>query len=212
MRTNKKKTTKAVSLGLITFVVLLCSSCIVQIGWTGHPQGQTLLVMGDTITYQGYDELAAELDPNFYHKVVTGNGGYEINQMYEVAGQNNLPAPDVVVINLGTYDALHGRDPSTSAAQWVSLRGMFASTPCIIAVTINEHSTADGYNNATAAAINDFLRPLSGRHIVDWDAMALADPSLVEADGWSPTQSGQEALAYAIWLQAINCELAQPTG
>ncbi len=136
---------------------------------------------------------------------------YEINQMFETAGQHNLPAPDVVVINLGTYDALHGLDPSTSAAQWLSLRGMFASSPCIIAVTVNEHSTADGYNNATAAAINSFARQFSGLRVVDWDAMVVADPSLVGTDGWTPTESGYQALAEAVWFRAINCELAQPT-
>lgn len=207
---TKSKSHKAIRVGLLAVVGLLCSSCIVVFSWVGNASGHSVLVVGDTITYDGYSDLKASLEADYYLKVLTGTGGYQITDMYSSVVQNINPPSDVVVINLGTYDALYANDPVITGLRWTNIRGFFTASPCIVAVTVNSHATTPGYSNAAATAINDNIRTYNSGHIVDWDAMVAGNPALIGPDGWSPAPDAYDDLAASIRQAVDDCYSAPP--
>lgn len=164
-------------------------------GWAGD--GPRLAVLGDSIAHLARTELAEALDDWSLRVAAVVGEGWEPGAWSQVHGSDLIEDaatdiaeddPEVVVWVLGTNDAWDaGRDLDESLAEIAEMAERFPDA-CIVAVEVNEQATADGFDPAKAAAINEALRAAS-------DLTVAPDSGTLQPDGIHPTVEGQDALA-----------------
>jgi lysophospholipase L1-like esterase len=180
-----------------------------------------LALLGDSITHEAEPELRATLEatsrstPDGSASLagwaivsLVGVPGATIGEMQAAAQATAALAPDLVVVNLGTNDALKSVHSATTLTDLDTLLATLG-TSSIVAVTVTTRFT-DSPFDVRAQAINDELRSRSARAepgrlvIVAWDEIVAADAidhpvgDSILSDGLHPTPRGRRRLATAV--------------
>jgi lysophospholipase L1-like esterase len=138
---------------------------------TGTPARPTVALLGDSITDQSERDLRAALDA--YEVVaVVARPGHTFEDMQADTAVLALDAPDIVVVNLGTNDALKSVDTSRSLAALDATMAAFRRST-VLAVTV-AHRFGGSEFDRRAGAINDRLRA-GPAAIVAWDEIVALD-------------------------------------
>jgi hypothetical protein len=183
--------------------------------YTGLPTGRRVAVIGDSITDATRSVLHDRLDHR-YLVSIDGRPGFKLGQQLPVARvyAAQRPAPDTVVINLGTNDA--GRDDA--AGTDADLRAMLdtvGAARCVVLVTVTT-DTLDPTYNGRADAINRLVLQAAARRdgrirLADWRgavrwAYAAGLPfGELTRDRIHPTEVGQRVLTDLVEESLASC-------
>ncbi|MGZ4786484.1 MAG: SGNH/GDSL hydrolase family protein [Acidimicrobiales bacterium] len=157
----------------------------------------SLVLIGDSITHRSADVLTATLSDR-YNVTVVAEDGRTIAEQQDGASQAAESAPEYVVINLGTNDAVKGVSLADAEKGLVDMAAKFPDA-CIVFATINKNTTIPVYN-AKASALNDWLFA-NAQHIADWNAVVTAGymkQKPVVLDGLHPNEDGKAQYAQII--------------
>jgi len=161
-------------------------------------------LLGDSITHEAEPELRAALAFTTIGTVIgrPGMTATEAGPDAELIAADFIAAelPEIVVVNLGTNDALKN---VATAETLAALDGIYATLrpTRIVAVAVTTRFSGSEFDNRVQA-INDHLRarcqaggnPVS---VVAWDEIVAADEALL-SDGLHPTPRGRARLAAAV--------------
>ncbi len=174
---------------------------------TARPSPRPVVaVVGDSITFGAAAALHSALD-DVVDLHVEGVSGATTAQMLPASQQLSGLEPDVVVINLGTNDAV---TPGSSASTEDGLRAHLAAFPdasCRHLVTLTEEPSMAGYAETTAETnrrIRALDDELDATDVIDWQAALAADAAAGSPDGdylsddVHPTPVGQAVLVSMI--------------
>ena len=130
----------------------------------GSHQGDTVLVIGDSITKQATDHIHTELLGDGWQPVVEGRSGSSIVEWTdEVDGLVAVTDPDVVVVELGTND----REPPAVVAEGVdAVMRPLRTVPRVIWLNVQNWN-----DSPQTAAINEVLRQATIR----WPNLEILD-------------------------------------
>lgn len=169
----------------------------------------TVAVVGDSITHEAEAELRAALGtiPDVTVTALVGRPGGTFADLQDDADEVAASVPDIVVINLGSNDALKQVDTETTLAEVDAMCDKFPES-LIVAVAVTTRFT-DSWFDVRAQAVNDHLR--AGRDergvpaaVVAWDEIVAADDAAAPAgdpiltDGLHPSLRGRARLARAV--------------
>ncbi len=162
----------------------------------------TVAVLGDSITHEAEAELRAALGalPGVTVTAIVGRPGGTFADLQDDADEVSASVPDVVVINLGSNDALKQVATETTLAE---LEAMYEKFPesMVVAVAVTTRFT-DSWFDVRAQAVNDHLRARRDQWgvpaaVVAWDEIVAADDAILH-DGLHPTARGRARLAGAV--------------
>lgn len=210
-RDRRARTAVAVSLLLALVVGAVATGCDTEPDYVGGP-GPTVAVLGDSITELSRDALHAELDP-IYRTKISGLRGVMIAGAQGAAEQYATPAPDRVVIELGTNDANNTTPIADSIEQLGTLVDRFPDS-CVVLVTVNDwaaNRVGSVYQNDRATAINAAMAQRAadgGRRFVMADFVGtfqdrvaeLMDPDLIH-----PNDAGRARFALLVDEALSRC-------
>jgi len=144
-------------------------------------------IVGDSITALSADALHRQLDA-WYLVSIDGRSGYTAEQQQPSLDEMIAMRPDVMVINLGTNDALKGTVAEVAISTLSAARGRLeAQGTTVVFVTLTTDTDNPAANNI-AAAVNAWIR--SQENVVDWDravATSIASGALLTSDSVHPT-------------------------
>lgn len=164
--------------------------------------GQRVLVVGDSVTYQSAGDLQRTFDwtPTLD---VQGRSGYRSDQLLPLARERieGNPRPDVVVFMTGYNDVSQDADTTDAVEEMVELA---ASVPCAVWVLIP--TKGGGYPPARVEAFNDHVVRLASEHptvhvetgwrdAVDAGDGDIPDPAFVSEDRVHPNDGGTKKIA-----------------
>lgn len=188
-------------------VVLVASVVLVSFAACSN-RGDSVAVLGDSITELGRGSLEQELGST-YSLSISGRSGHTVEQMLGEAGRLADEADyDQVIINLGSNDVLQALPTEPSMAALEQMVAMFPEARCIHLVDINEHMViaSTGESRAEPAigfnsALESFAAESRRRSIVNWNEVAsghLNDEqppwSTLTVDSIHPSHEGNDAL------------------
>lgn len=143
--------------------------------------GPGVVILGDSITVSSREDLRRELD-DYSVKIGAlfgeGLGGGPFSAMAAsgppamtvAATEYGKEDPGVAVLALGTNDAWKPELTLDMARTELDRIVAGLDGACLVAVTITEEATIDGYDRGEARAINDLLRARADQ-VVDWNAV-----------------------------------------
>ena len=170
--------------------------------WTGEG-GPTVVVLGDSIVHQTRDALHQALG-GYRVRIAAGVGegwsggpiseGEGTHVMADVARSYAELDPDIVVLALGTNDAL--QPGLTLDAALESMRSIVDELggACIVGVRVSTLATASGFDPNEARAIDDALAQLADETV---------DIEPVAATGFEPDGVHPRPDAYGAYAQVI---------
>jgi lysophospholipase L1-like esterase len=182
---------------------------------TSFGGGPLVVVLGDSNTYATEPELEGALsDAGFTPDVrgIAGSGLKDVAADWLPAAGVIVPAqPALVVIALGTNDAVNGADVDAFGGRVEELLAALGQTP-ILWVTHTENG--GGRAPGAAKAVNDVIRSLPATHpnvtVLDLAPEIAADPSVLSEDGLHYQGDGRDWFAEKI-AEAVSARL-QPSG
>ncbi len=194
--TPRERRTFALTLALLVLVV---GALVIALG-TSSPATRVAII-GDSITVQSSPALHEAFDGH-YRLDIRAQSGRRIDEMLPALEQALHQHPRVVIVNLGTNDALqHDTHPDWRPGYDRMVRDV-ATTPCVVAVDISTVLDVIYDRAGVAGAIDDALRRTAAAndriHILDWDALVRATPTMLSADEIHPSPAGRRALADAL--------------
>lgn len=210
-RDRRTRTAACVSLPLALLVGAVVTGCDTEPDYVGGP-GPTVAVLGDSITELSRDALHAELDP-IYRTKVSGLRGVMFAGAQGAAEQYASPAPDRVVIELGTNDANNTTPIADSIAQMGIMVDRFPDS-CVVLVTVNDwaaNRVGSVYQNDRATAINAAMAQRAadgGRRFVMADYVGTFQDHLAELmspDLIHPNDAGRTRFAVLVDEALSRC-------
>lgn len=169
-------------------------------------------MIGNSVVAQSKPQIEGLLSDDF-DVTVLGQGGYTIDQSFGTARRFGHEGYDVIVIELGTNDALRGDDDL--AADLDELLSYLTTVSCVVIVTNNTLAVDLDYV-ARSVEYNEYIRSGPWR-VADWDAFAYeyrdgGDPwGHLTTDTIHPTELGRYLLAAVIEEQVEACEPPAPS-
>lgn len=203
----------AVGLASVLLVGLLAGCSVREATYTGAA-GPSVAVAGDFFTRDAAADLHAALDPTYATRLfgepdaTLGDFTASIDGGEALADQLADPAPDVLVVQLGTNDAIRGVPTSDSLAALDALIGRFPGA-CVVGLTVTELGDPAGYHRDLAGALNAGIRARVDQ-VLDVARGVEQDPSVLEADGIHLDPSIWAPLAAAIADTVGHCMAAPP--
>jgi lysophospholipase L1-like esterase len=175
--------------------------------------GPRLVLVGDSISALSEDELRAALADRSVRMAAIQGEGLAGGGLTTAGGLGSMGAwaadvaadePEVVVVALGTNDALLGELALPDAlAAWDRIAEAHEAA-CLVGVSFP--AGGEGVDAAEARALDDRMRARSDV-VVPWAEAAAADPGrYLEADGIHPTTAGQELFASLVADAAGACD------
>jgi len=184
----------------------------------------TVAVLGDSITFESETELRVALEAGTVVDLtaVVGRPGKTFAELLADAEQIATTGPDLVVINLGTNDALKSVPIGDTR---LALDALYAALPdaLIVAVAVTTRFSdspfdvrAQAINDRLRAGCRDRARPVA---VVAWDEIVAADDANradspahdpILSDGLHPTPRGRARLADAIAVAVAGAMRAIP--
>jgi lysophospholipase L1-like esterase len=140
---------------------------------TTSRSGDTVAMVGDSITHVNQGAIEAALGSTF-HSTVAAESGKRTDQMMQAAQELAATHPKQALINLGTNDVEQGTSVDAAAQNLARMVSMFSSADCVHVVTINTHMlSADGHSPERAAALNakilELPKQFKNVDLVRWD-------------------------------------------
>lgn len=170
-------------------------------------------MVGDSITNEGRIEIATTFDRD-REVVIDGRPGRLIGEQLTAASELDAMRPAIVIVNLGTNDAVFAHDPAESASDLRRMVGVFDEARCIVMMTVNGRLPRSGAP-MRALAINETIRSIAAEdrriRIVDLDELVLStasDPTFDPPffyDDIHPTAAGQARIATAYAAAVASC-------
>ncbi len=172
-----------------------------------------VVVLGDSITALEQPSLSAAVP-------ATRTLDYVFRFGIDIAGATALlrddlatkGTPGVLVVNLGTNDALRGRRSATGPTPLDPVVGAARRVPCVVLTTVSQRLD-DRTGGDVAARINTQIAALAARRptrvvVVDWDGFLRSLQAsevgvFLQRDGIHETEAGARWLAEAD-LRAID--------
>lgn len=191
---------RVVSAVVVSLVLVVSSGC--------SNAGDSVVVLGDSITALGYGSLEENLGGT-YALSLSGNFGKTVEQVIpeaqRLAGERTY---DQVIINLGSNDVLQELPVDESMAAMRQMVGLYPDARCIHLVDINEHMVIESTGESRtdqAVAFNEALEEYSGSDdrlsVISWNDVAsqeLNDDeppwSTLTTDSIHPTAQGNEEI------------------
>ena len=181
--------------------------------------GPKVAIVGDSLAAFSRPELRAQLS-GYAVKIAAswgeGFGGGPISRSFgsdvDILGEaahhyeTARDRPAALVVALGTNNAWN---PKLTLAMVDDAWDQIASDyrgKCLVAVTVNDTSAAEGYDNAKARAVNHRLRQRADV-IVDWAALGTSD-TYTGPDHIHLTPAGYQYRAELIRKAVDSCHLA----
>jgi lysophospholipase L1-like esterase len=176
--------------------------------------GRKVVVLGDSLTVLGWKRLYRALARDHRLAITAWVGeGYNPGVLSRLAESEALvplaarttyapTRPDVVVIALGTNDALYRRSTDRALAVMRQLVEMFGGA-CLVGVTLPEHLTIAKWSNEQARALNAGMREWADR-VVDWARISIR-PGALQPDSIHPTETGTRLRSAAIVSAVRTC-------
>jgi lysophospholipase L1-like esterase len=182
-----------------------------ELTYTAH--GLKVVILGDSLTVVEWNQLYDALDPHYAVAITAWFGeGYNPGKLSDALGGPPLiPAaaakyaatkPSVVVLALGTNDALNRRSTTEALATMHTLVIGFHGA-CLVGVTLPEDSHVAGWSNAEAHALNTAMRAWA-KQIVDWASLSTK-AGVLRSDGIHTSPAGTKLRANAIVAAVQRC-------
>jgi lysophospholipase L1-like esterase len=147
-------------------IALLTAGC-------GSGEGQKVFVIGDSITALEAQELSAQIS-GAYALDTFGKWGARIDEQIPTAKLVAEGRIQIVVINLGTNDAIQEHDTAASLASMRQMLDLFPASTCIVLVNINERMITGAGKNVTApakalnAGFSELAKEYPNVELLDW--------------------------------------------
>jgi lysophospholipase L1-like esterase len=205
----------------------LLASFVLPNLYRGNQLGPRVGMVGDSLTCLSASDLQDDFQSTYGYDIACKNG-ITITQGAQLAGDvdHSLEgSPSVMIVNLGTNDALkakHDIGPHNSvdgAAATQALNDLayeLGNVPCVLWVTVSE--VPDVYGSHVAAGINSWIHARTAdphNFMVDWWGQLRTDGNatnwLSPVDGIHTTVAGQAALA-SMYLHAVQSDCALGRG
>jgi lysophospholipase L1-like esterase len=177
---------------------------VVVLDHATNRDGDSVAVVGDSITQFGTGQLQSTLGPDF-HLTIVGKGGKRSDELYADAVELAKTKPKQAIIELGTNDILQHVPISQVADDLGKIVDLFSASECVHVVNVNTRISKGGDKPAAdATALDQRIDQLASDHhnvdVVDWNGMVQDsiddDPPLgFIFDGVHPTADGQRQLA-----------------
>lgn len=175
---------------------------------------ERLVVVGDSITNEGRDQLLAAFVGR-YEVVLEGRPGHVVSELQDAADELAVPPPAVAIIELGTNDVSYRIETTRSAGDLRRMVDTFSATPCVVLVTVDEGLPVSGAR-ARASALNAAIRAIvvsdpARLRLVDMTGLVNAteaDPAFggsFHYDGIHPSAAGQTRLVAAYAAAVATC-------
>lgn len=169
--------------------------------YKGNLDGPRVLVVGDSITDEAADEIAAVLQPDFATQVI-GLSGFELAEAEPYLARYPPTRPDAVLIEFGTNDgnAILADTSGARRAEWkatlLRYRDLFPDT-CFVPVTMPASRDYPAWDDSQQE-LNDWLLA-TFPDALDWNGFELRERAagnrLLIHDLIHPDTAGQAALA-----------------
>ncbi len=170
----------------------VAAACLLGI-WLWHDlsSGNTVYVVGDSITSLSATSISEALTSAAYAPTVSGTLGVKIGQAQAKVTSLAGKEPWAWIIELGTDDA--GAKNQAWSGPFQAEWQLISSASCVIYVTISPRAgpVGDQINAATVS----LAKLHSNVHVLDWGNLEYTNPTWVTVDGIHPTPQGQAALA-----------------
>ncbi len=191
---------RVVAVAALSGMVLATSGC--------SNAGDSVVVLGDSITALGYGSLEENLGGT-YALSISGNFGKTVEQVIpeaqRLAGERNY---DQVIINLGSNDVLQELPVDESMAAMRRMVALYPDARCVHLVDINEHMVIESTGESRtdqAVEFNEALEEFSSSDrrlsVISWNEVAseeLNDEqpewSTLTSDSIHPTAQGNEEI------------------
>lgn len=176
-------------------------------------KGDTVEILGDSITAQSSDTLRAALSD--YTLNIQAIGGLRTDQLQSAAEKAATSHPKQVIINLGTNDVLQGKDLDQVKANLEKMVSTFSDADCIHVVTLNTHMViSTGPKEPELKAANDAIDQIIASHPnvskIDWnkiveDSNDASGHETVTVESIHPNAKGKLLLTKAYADALKNC-------
>jgi lysophospholipase L1-like esterase len=176
--------------------------------------GPRVALTGDSILHNGEARVRAKLVPNYRVTMLAVPAG-RITDLQGIVRLQVRSNPQVMVLQVGSPDVEFAAESPYGFAISLEMRKMMDATrgvPCVIWVNLKEGGVSPYYTprwQQTAAALNDFVAQLDANRpwvrVVDWAALAAANPGWFQSDGLHLTELGRAALASTIDTAVASC-------
>jgi lysophospholipase L1-like esterase len=206
-------------------VAAAVSAAVLPNIYQGDQLGVKVGIVGDSITCLSAKYLQDDFQSKYAYQISCKNGitiaegtpaAVKIDKSLE-------GAPSVIIVNLGTNDALKDKhdsgqqDLNDIGTAWKALDALAAdlsNVPCVIWVSVSQ--VPDVYGSNVGRGINEWIHnratSVPGNFEINWwgllktgnNALAWLSP----VDGVHTTQIGQQELA-SLYLQAVQNDCAQ---
>lgn len=203
--------------GVAILVIVLLAVRLAYGPTFAQEDGPKVLVIGDSITDLGQQELKDELDAE-YSLSLDGKTSFRTDEQLPSAERWSTRDFTQVVINLGTNDVIQGTSPSDAAANLEAMAQLFPTATCIHVVTVNEliPAEANPVADELARELNDQIRTLPSRNprvrVIDWAAIVNEEKALgvdLTIDGVHPSDEGYVLLAQAYSEALDSCPVPE---
>lgn len=194
-----------------------------RVGSHPRPTTHSVVIVGDSITYQSTDELHALADQRGISLTIEATPRATARLMLEQARFVDPGRVDQMIINVGTNDIIQAVPLDRTLADIVELIRLYPEARCVHLVTINAHmvSLTDDRLHRRTLTMNGSLRYLAEEwpevHLIDW-AEILAESSespempmaglLLAQDSVHTNPFGQAVLADAYVAALDRCDAA----
>jgi lysophospholipase L1-like esterase len=171
-----------------------------------RPPDPKLFVVGDSVSLGAQGAINARLSYHGWHVTQVSRESLHTWEANGIVDANRAAIGEVVVVQLGTND---GMDPGLFA-QWLDgLMGRLIDVRRVYWINLRNFAPWVPAANQVIAEAATRWRNL---RVIDWNAAASPDPSLVHGDGYHLNPAGQEAMAHllAVTLDAYVVERVTP--
>lgn len=190
---------------IAVFAIVVLSSCEHQRSYEGNAEGRKVAIIGDTATEMSSTSIHEAFELRYQLKV--SDLGRRFDQSQVLADDFAQDPPDVLVLQLGYFDAMGGVDIEQSSAHYDLIRQRFPQS-CIVVVNLSTHTENVEFNH-NATVINELYRNHGGPYIVNWDYLTSHNPALLGFDYIHPAPEAYQIYAEQILEMVDNCPLSE---
>lgn len=154
-------------------------------------EGRSLFVVADSIVLGAAREIPSTM-PADWEVVVDAKVSRSTTAGLDVVRANRSAIGDTLVIGLGAND---GGTPSVFRPRVEALLAEVADVPHVFWIEIAE---VRNYYPGANQVVRDAAKLYNNVSVIEWSAVALANPGLTVSDGLHLTEPGRQAMADAI--------------
>jgi lysophospholipase L1-like esterase len=207
---ERLKSRPAIAVGVVVLLLIL----VLIVDAATSRSGDTVVVLGDSITALGTNQLNSSLGSD-YHLTINGHFGARVSDQENDAAFLAALHAKQVIINLGTNDVLNGVPTGQTTLELQQMVQKFQGADCIHLVTVNVNirkgaQTMKPQAEALNTEINKLASANSNVNVIDWNSIDAptvdaTHPNGLTIDGVHPTADGQKQLVDAYSTALDRC-------